>query len=270
MEPAHQPNALLARSAWAGDVAVAQLLLSRGADVNGGATPGSKDKSSPLHSAVMADMPDMVEYLITSGANVNVTNANGLTPLHLASQSLYPQIARTSLEHGADVNGRTPSGETALHRAAFHGRAKMVEMLVGHGADINAKTPDERTPYDVAAVERKIETADVLRGLGGKPSKRWELTDAVSLSDKAAIARIMAERPSAAEEKIDGMAPLHFAARHGLLASPRSDRTQGKREHPLPPLVSRRCTMPSDSDAGRWSSIWSRMAPRSKPETTGA
>lgn len=213
------PNALLARSAWAGNVAVAQILLSKGADVNGGAVPGSKDKSSPMHSAVMGEMPDMVEYLIRSGANVNVVNASGLTPLHLASQSIYPQIARILLEHGAKVNARTPAGETPLHRAAFHGRTKTLEMLVSKGGDLNAKTPDERTPYDVAALARKSECASAVLKLGGKPSARWELTDAASLTDTAAIDRIMKARPEAGKQIVNGLTPLHYAARHGLLAS---------------------------------------------------
>ena len=216
------PNALLARAAWAGNVAVAQILLSKGADVNGGAVPGSKDKSSPMHSAVMGEMPDMVEYLIRSGADVNVVNAGGLTPLHLASQSIYPQIARILLEHGAKVNAKTPAGETPLHRAAFHGRTKIIEMLASRGGDLNAKTPDERTPYDVAALARKSETAGALLKLGGKPSERWELTDAVSLADTDAIGRIMAARPEAGKQIANGLTPLHYAARHGLLTSVRA------------------------------------------------
>lgn len=72
-----------------GDVSMARLLVSHGADVN------VKDfrKETPLYHAVRANDPYMVRSLLDMGAKVNVENAYGRSPLQEA-QDRCPEVVR--------------------------------------------------------------------------------------------------------------------------------------------------------------------------------
>jgi len=210
------PGMLLRLAAWNGHVEVAQLLLDRGTKINVSAeAKQGGERSTPLHAAVVANRPDMVEFLIERGADVNATDSVGRAPLHLAAESIYTQIAKTLLDHGAKVNAVSKAGDTPLHKAAAAGRPTMVELLVSDGAAVNAKRPDGQTPLDAAAMVPEAETVDTLRKLGGKPSQRWELFDAIMLNEVPVVDRILTARPSAGLEIIDGYTALHLAARYG-------------------------------------------------------
>jgi ankyrin repeat protein len=211
------PRMLLRRAAWSGYVEVAQLLVERGTEVNvGDETKQGGERSTPLHAAVVANRPDMVEFLLARGADATATDSTGRTPLHFAAESLYTQIGKMLLAKGAKVNAVSKTGDTPLHGAAKFGRTKMAETLLGHGADVNAKGFDGRTPLDVAAIgHSKPETVDELRKSGGKPSARWELWDVIALGETKEIDRIVASRPSSATEILNGETALHYATRLG-------------------------------------------------------
>jgi ankyrin repeat protein len=61
-----------------GNVAIAKLLLARGANVNAGKNWFG---GTPLHSAVQNRNLEMIELLLQHGANVNIKDEHGSTPL---------------------------------------------------------------------------------------------------------------------------------------------------------------------------------------------
>ncbi|MFC1781261.1 ankyrin repeat domain-containing protein, partial [Planctomycetota bacterium] len=65
----------------AGDAAIAQILITHGADVD---ARSGRVNSTILHGAVRRRDKDMVELLIQSGADVNAEDSAGQTPLDLA------------------------------------------------------------------------------------------------------------------------------------------------------------------------------------------
>ena len=67
----------------AGEVRLAELLISKGAGVN--AKDGRGD--TPLHKAVSKGHKAMVELLIARGADSNIQNTKGRTVLILAEQT---------------------------------------------------------------------------------------------------------------------------------------------------------------------------------------
>ncbi len=213
------PRMLLRRAAWSGHVEVAQLLLERGTEINVKAeTQRGEERSTPLHAAVAANRPDMVEFLLIHGADANASDSTGRTPLHIAAESIYTQIGKMLLAHGAKINAVAKTGDTPLHGAARFGRTKMAETLLGHGADPNPRNLDGRTPFDVAAGgQSKPDTIVALRKFGSKPSERWALRDAIALGETKEIDRIVKSRPSSAAEIINGDAALHYAAYTGRL-----------------------------------------------------
>lgn len=90
------------------------------------------DGSTPLHCATWKGHPDIVEFLVESGADVNALNSNdhwGTTPLHAAAHANQTAIVKVLLEHGADVKALDMNGKTPLEHTEFH-KAKAAAKLL--------------------------------------------------------------------------------------------------------------------------------------------
>ena len=82
---------------------------------------------SVLHRAIMIDdtkLPqnkklEFIEYLVSNGAPVNISNNFDVTPLHLAIQKKYNNISEFLLKKGANVNALTNENLTPLHYSAL-------------------------------------------------------------------------------------------------------------------------------------------------------
>ena len=71
------------------------LLIAKGADVNAKDMKGR----TPLHEAAASGHKEIVEVLVTKGADVNA-NIGGWTPLHLAVDEGHTEIADLLRKHG--------------------------------------------------------------------------------------------------------------------------------------------------------------------------
>src|SRR5687767_12324387 len=113
-------EAEIIKAAKKGDAALVSMLLQRDPSLK-----DARDKygSTPLHCAAWKGHLDVVEVLLTAGADVNAVNQNehwGTTPLHAAAHANQDGIARLLIEHGADVNARDLHEKTPLHHTTFH------------------------------------------------------------------------------------------------------------------------------------------------------
>lgn len=107
-----------------------------------------------MHCAAIDGRTNVAELLVSRKADVNAKANDGWTPLHLAAQGGYPQepVARLLLANNADVNGRANDGQTPLHVAAAHGTdTRMVKLLLDNMGDINARDNAGNTPLHLAA-----------------------------------------------------------------------------------------------------------------------
>ena len=66
-----------------------------------------------------------MQALIEAGADLEATEARGLTALHLAACAGRLEIVRLLVEAGANKEARDPSGITALQLAQFVGRKEV-------------------------------------------------------------------------------------------------------------------------------------------------
>jgi len=129
---------------------------------------------TPLHWAAWIGHKEIVELLITAGADVNAKGDG--TPLHHAALRGKKEIVELLIANGADVN--TKGGwmvGTPLHYVVVGGHIELVELLIAEGTDVNVKDGSGGTPLDWA-IDRpgRTKTADLLRKHGGKTKKELE------------------------------------------------------------------------------------------------
>ena len=68
------------------------------------------------------------------------TTGDGFTPLQTAARFGQSDVVAFLISKGADVNVADGRGYTPLHMAAESGRLDIVKLLVGAGAEVSAKT----------------------------------------------------------------------------------------------------------------------------------
>jgi len=160
-----------------GDAEALKKDLADGADANARKNAGA----SLLHYAVKQGRKEIVELLITNGAEVNAGTSG--TPLDRAKDN--PEITDILRRHG----GKTIV-EHSIHAAAREGNVEAVKRHLASGADVNAKDENGETPLGHAD-RNKLAVAELLIANGadvnakdkfGHPllllaSKSWEFAE---------------------------------------------------------------------------------------------
>jgi len=110
----------------------------------------------------------MMELFVSRGANVNRTNRNGEQALQLAAWNGHLEAVKWLLEHGAAIS-RTGKQWSALHYAVFAGHKDVARLLIERGADVNGRAPNDATVLMMAAREGQEELARSLLDAGADP-----------------------------------------------------------------------------------------------------
>ena len=115
---------------------------------------------------------EAVKQHLDAGMDVNTKDDDGDTPLIHAASMMYraenKEIVELLITKGADVNAENFFC-TSMHYAAALGRKEIVELLIANGANVNPKAGGEAgTPLDFAMERNRSEIADLLRQHGGK------------------------------------------------------------------------------------------------------
>jgi len=113
-----------------------QQLLELGADSNYGGHSGFPS----LIAAITTPRPEkyeVIELLISFGANLQQRGINGFTPLHCAAADNDTKAIELLLSHGADVDAKTDVDDftTPLEEAKSGGCAEAVQILQKVTAD---------------------------------------------------------------------------------------------------------------------------------------
>jgi ankyrin repeat protein len=111
-----------------GDISRVKLLLKLGFDVNA----KNRLTGQPIDFAVYNDNKDLLELLISHGADINSIANDGETLLQRAIMLNKKASARTLIEKGAQLN------DCSLYWAVREGDKELVELLLAKGLDVNA------------------------------------------------------------------------------------------------------------------------------------
>jgi ankyrin repeat protein len=92
---------LLYHAIITGHTGIAEMLLARGADVNGGS-----GGSPAMHGAVTFGRADLAEWLLQRGADPNIPNHDNKTPLTAAIELKRDDVAAVLRAHGGVETSR--------------------------------------------------------------------------------------------------------------------------------------------------------------------
>uniref|UniRef100_A0A0G4F6C2 Uncharacterized protein n=1 Tax=Chromera velia CCMP2878 TaxID=1169474 RepID=A0A0G4F6C2_9ALVE len=121
----------------------ADLLLTRGADVNARGQNGE----TLLHFASIFGCVDVLQLALDRGAEIDARNQNQRTPLLCALRFEDDRVfenkatAEILLARGADINATDEWGRSLLHVAAEWGCVKVLQLALDRGADVSITSP---------------------------------------------------------------------------------------------------------------------------------
>ncbi|XP_068094586.1 ankyrin repeat and SOCS box protein 4 isoform X2 [Hyperolius riggenbachi] len=127
-------------------VKCAKELVWAGANINLQSIDDTEE--TPLHTAARVGIPELVDFYINHGAEVDSENATLETPLATAAywalnlkEQTYSQkhhlICRILLDYFAEVNARDIDRKTPLHKAAWNCDHVLMHMMLEAGAEPN-------------------------------------------------------------------------------------------------------------------------------------
>ena len=149
---------------------IAAALIDAGANPNFAAKPDSEYGSdSPLGAALTAGAVRSAQVLIDKGADLKGMHSRS-TVVHVAVAADLPEFLVPLVKHGAEVNARAEWGNqpTPLMAAAGIGNLPAVNQLLDLGADPAIEDAGGNTARDYAATHKKREVLERLKAFPGK------------------------------------------------------------------------------------------------------
>jgi ankyrin repeat protein len=129
----------------------------------------SSSGETALILASEAGFVNIVEFLISKKANLNLQDKAGNSALVYSISNGFDDVSLLLIKHGADVSAASNREGSALKVAAKSGRDKIVEVIVGaHPELLNKVGADGETPLFSAIRAAHFALAEKMIGLGSK------------------------------------------------------------------------------------------------------
>jgi quinoprotein dehydrogenase-associated probable ABC transporter substrate-binding protein len=126
-------------------VSAPRVLAEMQQRVRAGASPDDE-----LQSALKANDPARVAWLMRNGADGDALDAQGRTPLQHAIRLRQLAVGEALLDGGANLEARDGDGWTALMTALWTGDVETVDWLLAHKPRLDVESDDGWVPLTVA------------------------------------------------------------------------------------------------------------------------
>lgn len=107
-------------------------------------------QATALHIAVGFNNVDIIQYLLSKGADPKATTPGGVSLLHVATHKNNIPMMAFLIDQGVPVNACSISGESALHIAVVNRNEQAAHLLVTKGIDIALATTAHKKAGDMA------------------------------------------------------------------------------------------------------------------------
>ena len=91
----------------------------------------------------IADCPDLIDFLIKNGAQINMVDIHYKTLLHYAAKSNGSKNFEYLLQYDFNINALDSEDKTPLYYASINGSVTLISLIISHGGNINENTNDE-------------------------------------------------------------------------------------------------------------------------------
>lgn len=153
-DTSHALREALCNAAEAEDILEIKRLLVQGANPNYETGPKC---ASPLLLAAHKGCTEIVRVLISSGANINKQNTDGLTPVMAAAMNGHIAALRVLYENNADINLQTAKDRhTALMLTVMTKQKESLKVLLEMGANAALRNARGDTALDMAQDKPEI------------------------------------------------------------------------------------------------------------------
>ena len=119
----------------------------------------ARQGAASLHYAAFAGAVQGIKILVSAGADVNVSDAQGRRPLHLAAAAEREELSARAIQAlvaaGADLEAKYEHGFTPFLAAAEAGNIPAIRALAAAGADVAVRDFGGRSALDIAAVHQR-------------------------------------------------------------------------------------------------------------------
>lgn len=170
LEPqSYRELSLLHVAAANGQTGSVRLLLDRNWAID--LPDPAKGERTALHWAVQEGHLDVIQLLVSNGADINKKYDYGMPPLYEVAADGNTKIVKYLLDNGADIDAKSEAGVTSLIIAScyfYSDQFETVKLLVQRGADIHAKNNDGKTALFYAQEYRIDDIANFLKEQGAQ------------------------------------------------------------------------------------------------------
>ncbi len=148
-----------------GHFAIVQFLQPLGPKLS------AEEKVDFLINAIDEDQPELFEFWLKQGADINGINNNGTTPLSYAAGEDRAKFVKLLVARGAKINHPQDDDRLPFLVAAREGQLNAVKTLLEAGATLETSSEDGTTALAMAAREGQSSVLDFLLEKGAKPNK---------------------------------------------------------------------------------------------------
>ncbi|KAM6994767.1 B-cell lymphoma 3 protein homolog [Tautogolabrus adspersus] len=174
-----------------------EALLSAGAD------PAALDRNgqTALHLCCEYNQRDCLSVVLSRSSSstcLEIRNFEGLSPLHLAVLRGNKDLARMLLDGGADINAMdVKSGQSPVMHAVESSNADMVHFLIERGCDVNSQSYSGNTALHGACGRGQVDTVRLLLKSGADSSlKNYHNDTPVMVAKNKKISDVLRGRGS--------------------------------------------------------------------------
>ena len=143
-----------------------------------------------LHYAAKENRLEVIEYLVSSGCDINAVDDDGQTPLHKSAMLGHTESVKLLTDKGANVNQIDNNGDTPIHVVIISGGDFDIVKALIEKANLGIQNNDDQNVLHVAVRYHKVDSINLILNHKQAPAL-------ITTTDK------------------DGLTPIHLAVSLG-------------------------------------------------------
>jgi uncharacterized protein len=169
-----------------GDLDGLKALIAQGVDPNGGLAAGMSVR--PLVIAAYRGNAGLVDFLVKSGADINVQDERGTTPLMAAIAANNQPMAQALVQGGANVSIRNAAGIDAMQMARAQKWSRLAERALYNRSDLRAAIAS----HDATLVSELLSSPELRASINESDTTGPTLvSEAIAARDKGVLDKLI-------------------------------------------------------------------------------